>query len=477
MRVWAGTMLAMGFCAAGCGVSFAPLPAGSAAGRIATYDYSPTVIQSGNLQQVWWCGGGYNPAYTAQWSDTIQYESTDLSTHAHQGPLTVLGETQGAWDSVFTCNPKVVQGIFVNPLGNGKTYTYALYYVGLGSTPGSNNYIGVAFSNDGIAWKKYPQPIISAETQDNYGVGQPAVFNTDHLGAIRMFYEDNSYGLHHVEATSSDGVHFIKVGIVTANGLDPNSLGWGDMAYNRDDGYWYAAFNTLPRLPSSTGGFVERGAYGIGLYRISEASLLTGATPWQLLATVDTSLNGYEENFIPGFVRDMYGNLVSGPSIQMFTSISNPQAAWNDLPPFAATSGDISHWNISTASWTPGHPLKTFNRYFNQTTHEVTTGWIDPKAGFTLQETLGHLYESPQQGATLPLYSCKLGATDYFISRDSACESFLVLGTVGWGYAQPIAGMNLVPLYRCKTARDHFVSTDPNCEGSETNELLGYALP
>ncbi len=154
MRVWTAAILAMGFCAAGCGVSFAPLPAGSAAGRIATYDYSPTVIQSGNLQQVWWCGGGYNPAYTPQWSDTIQYESTDLSTHAHQGPLTVLGETPGAWDSVFTCNPKVVQGIFVNPLGNGKTYTYALYYVGLGSTPGSNNYIGVAFSNDGIAWKK-----------------------------------------------------------------------------------------------------------------------------------------------------------------------------------------------------------------------------------------------------------------------------------------------------------------------------------
>ncbi len=95
-----------------------------------------------------------------------------------------------------------------------------------------------------------------------------------------MFYEDNSYGLHHVEAASSDGVHFTKVGILTANGLDPNSLGWGDMAYNRDDGYWYAAFNTDPRTPSSTGGFVERGAYGIGLYRISEASLLTGATPW-----------------------------------------------------------------------------------------------------------------------------------------------------------------------------------------------------
>jgi len=34
-----------------------------------------------------------------------------------------------------------------------------------------------------------------------------------------------------------------------------------------------------------------------------------------------------------------------------------------------------------------------------------------------------------------------------------------------------------VPLYRCKTATDNFVSTDPNCEGQETTVFLGYALP
>ena len=106
------------------------------------------------------------------------------------------------------------------------------------------------------------------------------------------------------------------------------------------------------------------------------------------------------------------------------------------------------------------------------------TPTIDPNAGFALQSTLGHLYESPQQGATLPLYSCKLGSMDYFISRDSACERYRVLGTVGYGYSGPVAGLNLVPLYRCKTgAALHFVSTDPNCEGQETNELLGYARP
>ena len=349
----------------------------------------------------------------------------------------------------------------------------------LGSVPeGTNNSIGVAFSNDGISWKKYPQPVILAETQDNYGVGQPAAYNVNLRGAIRLFYEDDSYNQHHVAALSNDGVHFTAQGTITANGLDPNSLAWGDMAYNPNDGSWYAGYNTIPRDPSTTGGVVERGSYAISLYRIPDASLLTGATPWEQLTTIDTSLNGYEANFLPGFVRDIYGNLITGSAIQMFTSVSNPPPPWDATPAAAGLSGDVQRWNISSASWTLGHPLLALNRYFNQTTYEVTTGWIDPNAGFSLQSTLGHLYESPQQGATLPLYSCKLGSMDYFISRDSACERYRVLGTVGYGYSGPVAGLNLVPLYRCKTgAALHFVSTDPNCEGQETNELLGYALP
>ena len=463
-------------CVVGCGTSFAPLLAGSVAGRIVIYDYSPSVIQSGNLQQVWWCGQDYNPKDAAQFTDAIQYESIDLATGAHYGPLPVLTETPGAWDSVYTCNPKVVRGTFANPLGNGETFTYAMYYVGLGPVNGTNNSIGVAFSNDGISWKKYPQPVITAETQDNYGVGQPALYNNQR-GTIRMFYEDNSYGLHHVEATSSDGVHFDKLGTLTANGLDPNSLGWGDMAYDPDTGYWYAGFNANPRPPFTTGGVEEKCAYSISLYRITDAALLTGSTPWELLTNIDTSLNGYEQNFIPGFVRDMYGSLLAGPTIKMLTSISDPPPAWNASPATAGFSADVSNWNISSAEWTPGHSILALNRYFNRITHEVTTGWIDPKGGFVLQSTLGHLYQSPQHGASVPFYSCKLGSTDYFISLDSACERYRILGTVGYGYSKPVAGLNLVPLYRCGLSPDHFVSTDPNCEGQQADEFLGYALP
>lgn len=469
--------MALGFGLAGCGFSFAPLPAGSVAGRANIYDYSPSVIQSGNLRQSWWCGGDYNAKVSAQYSDTIQYESLDLTTQVTYGPVQVMAETPGSWDSVYTCNPKVVEGSFANPLGDGESFTYALYYVGLGSFQSGNNDIGVAFSNDGISWKKYPHPIISPETQDGYGVGQPAVYNNDHHGGIRMFYEDDSFFLHHVEAVSTDGVHFVKLGILTTNGLDPNWPTWGDMAYDAGTGYWYAGFNSPVRDASTTGNVPERGSYGIRLYRILDGSLLTGTTPWELVTTVDTNLTGYESNFLPGFARDMYGNLLAGPAILTYMSISNPPPPWNASPAAAGASGSVAYWDLSSTTWTPGNSLLALNQYSNQMTHEVTTGWVDPKGGFSLQSTLGHLYPGPQSGATVQFYGCKGGTMDYFVSLDSACEGSRILGMNGYAYARPVAGLNLVALYRCSSGHDHFVSTDPQCEGADNQELLGYVLP
>jgi len=477
LRVFGQTILLaqLGLLMSGCGVTYAPLPAGAVAGRDQLYDYSPTVIQSGSLQQIWWCGAGVNPTDVTQFSDTIQYQSINLTTGVRVGPFPVLAETQGAWDSNFVCNPKVIMGQFSNPLGDGESFTYAMYYVALGAT--ENNFIGVAFSNDGLSWKKYPRPIIAPETSDGYGVGQPALYNTDHRAGIRMFYEDTSFGEHHVEATSNDAVHFTIVGTLTRNGLDPDSQTWGDMAYDPQTAYWYAVYNCAFRDPSTTGGVVERGQYGVKLYRIPDASLLTGATPWELLTPVDTNLTGYESNFIPGFVRDLYGNIISGPGIQMFNSISDPPPPWNASPTDAGMSGSIGNWNISPFTWTPGNSSLPFKRYFNQSVHEVTTGWVDPNGGFSLQMSLGHLYQSPQQGATVPLYGCKNGSLDYFVSLDSGCEGARILGIDGYAYPAPVAGLSLVALYRCTTGHDHFVSTDPKCEGQTAEELLGYARP
>jgi hypothetical protein len=470
----------------GCGLS--GTPPGAVVGRYGVYDYSPSVIQSGNFQQFWWCGQGQNPANGDQSTDTILYASINTLTNAHSPPVVVLAETPGTWDAVNTCNPKVVRGTFVNPLGDGQSYSYVMYYVGIGVNQTLNS-IGAAFSMDGIHWNKYPQPVVRSISATGYGAAQPAVYNSDQKAGIWMFYEDSAPTNVHIETTSTDGIHFTVQGILTSNGLDPNNPlpAWGDMAYDSATNAWYAVFNLPLRNPATTG-FVnpkttptgaERGQYGIQLYRIANDSLFSGATPWQLLKTVDTNSTGYECNFIAGLLRDQYGDVNVGayPTIQMYPSISNQYVSWDATPEQASASCRIENWDIGSATWSSGGGPLALNGYFNKKVHEVTTGWIDPNGGFLLQSTLGHLYETPQNGATVPFYGCKSGSVDYFVSRDSACEGSRILGLNGYGYSHPVAGASLVPLYRCLTNQDHFVSSDSSCDGATTEGLLGYALP
>ncbi len=457
------------------------LPKG-AVGNAGHYNYSPSVIETGDVRQFWWCSYGVNPSYNSQGTDAIYYESINMSTHESHGPVLVLAETLGAWDSVYVCNPKVVGGIFENPLGDGETYTYAMYYVATSATSGAHNSIGVAFSTDGIRWKKYLQPVIPSTSQTGFGVGQPAVYNTDHKAAIEIFYEDNTPSLHHVAAVSTDGLHFSVRGTLTSNGLDPDDplATWGDMSFDSGSGEWYAVFNRPLRPMSTTGGVQERGQYGIELYKIPQGALLTGTTPWQQLVTVDTNSTGFESNFIAGFVRDRYGDLdlASHPTIQMYTSTSYPQPGWDATAAQAGNSATIATWILMPMEWAPdGGATVPFNRYFNGSSHEVTTGWLSPVGGFQLQARLGSLYETPSQGASVPFYGCKAGQTDYFVSLDIGCEGQRTIGKEGYGYSHPVPGLNLVALYRCRTGQDHFVSKDPKCEGQTTDELLGYVVP
>ncbi len=456
------------------------LPKG-AIGNAGRYNYSPSVIEVNGIRQFWWCSQGVNPADQSQNSDAIFYEMVNMTAQESYANVVVLAETPDSWDLMFTCNPKVIGGVFQNPLGDGQTYSYAMYYVGTTSSVGRQNNIGVAFSNDGVHWKKYPKPVIQPSSQQGYGVGQPALYNADRKSALWMFYEDDYPTQHHIAAVSNDGVHFTVQGTLTINGLSPDipPATWGDMAYEPQAGEWYALFNRPLRPIPSTAGVMERGQYGIQLYKIAKDSLLTGGT-WELLSTMDTNATGFESNFIPGFVRDPYNNLnlASSGKVEIYTSVSYPAPEWESSPMQAAQSADVSRWILMPMEWVPTtNPKAALNRYFNGTAHEVTTGWIIPNGGFQLQSTLGHLYRIPSHGAVGPLYACKAERVDYFVSLDINCEGQRILGTEGYAYAHPVSGLDLVGLYRCSTGRDHFVSTDPKCEGQNRDMFLAYILP
>jgi hypothetical protein len=478
----------MGFFAlvflSGCG-SGDGTPSAAVVGRPGAYDYSPSVIQTGQVQQFWWCGQAQNPSNSSQISDTILYESIDLATGKHDGPYVALAETPGAWDSAYTCNPKVVKGSFSNPLGDGQTYTYALYYVATDKMTGSSNSIGAAFSNDGMIWKKYPVPVIPTTNPNGYGPAQPVPFNSDGKQAITLFYEDDTPPLpanHHWQAVSTDGIHFSTSGLLTTNGLNfPTPYeAWADMAYNTQDGYWYALYNVPYRNPLTTGGVGESGQGGFQVYRIPQGDLLEGKTGWQEMKTFDTVLTGYESLFLPGLLRDGFGNLYLDPTgtTEVFPSFSNARPAWNTQLSEVAQQAAPPSWDISQIPWTiKDATLYELKRYRSGTSHLVTTGWIDQSA-FTLESTLGRIYPSPQAGgATVALYSCKMSSTDSFVSLDPSCEGQYIAGLDGYVFGKPPSGVGSVAIYRCSTNGDHFVSNDSGCEGSHTDELLGYILP
>jgi hypothetical protein len=468
----------LSLCVVGCGDS--GTPAGAVVGRAGKYDYSPSVIQSGDVQQFWWCGQARNPSDPDQDTDAILYEAINISTHTSSQPVVALAESPGGWDSAYTCNPKVVQGTFVNPLGDGRTYTYAMYYVGTASIEGVSNSIGVAFSVDGASWNKYPNPVIMSANAGGYGAAQPAVYNSDQKAGIWVFYEDNVPTMH-IGTTSTDGVHFTVQGTLTLNGLDPDNPQptWGDMARDASTKTWYAVYNLPSRPPSTTGAQLESGQIGVQLFRIAEGSLFSGATPWQQLKTIDTNSTGNECNFIPGFLRDPYGDVHVGayPTLQIFTSISNPKPAWDDSPAEAGSSCRPETWDIGTATWSPSESTVALNSYYNDTVHEVTTGWIDPTGGFILQFTIGHLYLAPTNGAKVPFYACKTGNTDYFVSLDRMCEGARIIGLNGYGYSDPAAAADLVPLFRCHSGQDHYIDKTSRCAGAKLEQFLGYALP
>jgi len=472
---------------AGCGTGQTP---GTFVGRPGRYDYSPSVIRTGNEIRIWWCGMAKNPANPDQDSDSIQYETVDTATNQKSDPVTVLAETPKTWDNVFTCNPRIMRGTFVDPLGDGQTYTYALYYVATASGAGLANNIGVAFSNDGIHFKKYPQPVIVSNTPNFYGVGQPSLYNVDGKSHLLMFYEVLEGPAYHVEAESNDGVHFTTVGPLTQRGIDPNNANptWGDIAYDPVTRYWYAAFNLPVRDPHTTADTQESGQYGIQIYRIPGDSLLNGSTPWQLMATFDTNRTGYESNFLAGFEKDEFGNLTTelSPKLRFFPSITTPPTPWDADPAAMASAGNLINWDIGSMVYDPAETTVTLKRYRHGGDYETTSGYIDPGSRLVADATIGHLYSSPQGGATTPFYNCKSGDKDYFVSTDARCGGKLVVGLQGYGYAPSpaldspasYASEGSVAMYTCASlGGGHFISTDQACGGQGTGSLLGYALP
>lgn len=424
------------------------------------YDYAPSMVREANYDRFWWCG---NDTPGSGFKDVIYYQYVDRNTMVYSAVYKVLRPSSSGWDSLNTCDPSVVLGPFRNP-DNGQSYNYAMYYTGVNS--GGPNQVGVAFSNDGITWVKYSHnPVIAPQawpaqgTCRQYGAGEPATYwNGSSL--VLIHYDGTISPI--CEAawirTTTDGVHFSSPIEVSKSGVDVG--GSADFAYDATSGMVYGA------VPS-----VLDGGRGFGFYSMPESQFRVGQGTWQLLGEVSTDLTGYQENHNPGFLRNNRGSVTSWlPALEAY---------------YGRGTSTPSTWDIG---WTILYPTPAnipFKRYFSSSTHThwVTTGSVP--ATYNLESTQGYLSFAPQSGAR-PLYSCQAGGSvvpggAQFISLDVNCEGQTpgILGLTGYIYYPQPSGFSTVALYRCSllygNINDHFVSSDPGCEGHNNDGLLGYA--
>jgi hypothetical protein len=408
------------------------------------------MIVNGTIEDFWWCGLGKAPGLTND-TDVIYHAVFDKTSATWSAPSIVLTPDASHWDGVFTCDPSVVRGRFNNP-DDGHQYAYAIYYTGA-SNPNGPNFIGVAFSDDGLTWKKYSgNPVISPQDpfSTSYGAGQPAVYNADGNASIVMMHTDTSTanGDRLWERTSSDGISFSSPILLNNVASDGTIL-----CTNADLGYDYASdvfYGAIANCNFQRAG--EQDKFQFGLYSMDGAKFRDGTGTWHALGVVNSALTGFELNHSPGFRRNGYGDITPWlPSIALY---------------FAGGDASPTTWDLTLVTWSPSPatlPLKRYAKYPEG--HWVTTGFVSP--GYELEQTLGFIFMAKNEG-TEPLYACTtLDAKHHLLSRDVGCEGQKPEGIVGWLYASAGHADAPTAIFRCATVSgDHFVSSDASCEGA-----------
>jgi hypothetical protein len=111
--------------------------------------------------------------------------------------------------------------------------------------------------------------------------------------------------------------------------------------------------------------------------------------------------------------------------------------------------------------------------------HRVTTASVNMPGAYPQFGGIWGIL-STQQAGTHPLYECRRGSRDYFVSKNSDCEgkSNALLQTLGWIQTSKPAG-DVTPIYRCAqpSIDNHYVSILADCESADATQegLLGYA--
>ena len=173
------------------------------------------------------------------------------------------------------------------------------------------------------------------------------------------------------------------------------------------------------------------------------------------------------ENYIYHRMVDNADETAQGLGVGLHRSDETAKPAWSTWA--LANRDDLNPKQLSCGF--DDLPYTRLTRSNSSTRGHWASSRVAP-TGFT-EESSYHLYRDSMPNTVL-LYECRV-STHNLLSTDVNCEGLPPLGPVGYALTQPGAGT--VPIYRCRVgSTDHFISPDPGCEGQTTESLLGYAF-
>lgn len=180
----------------------------------------------------------------------------------------------------------------------------------------------------------------------------------------------------------------------------------------------------------------------------------------------------------PGITSFVYHRLVDHPDevagglgCGLWNEDRSPKPAWTTFA-LANRKGVGAGWPSCGFDILPYVPLM---RGYNGKKHWVTSRQFP--SGVKVEQTWHILRE--QAPNTQLVYECRVGGPNgdhTLISTLANCENQFNMGPMGYIYKTQVAGTS--PIYRCyiATTGDHFISSDPNCEGQKEESLIGYGF-
>lgn len=180
----------------------------------------------------------------------------------------------------------------------------------------------------------------------------------------------------------------------------------------------------------------------------------------------------------PGITSFVYHRLVDHPDevagglgCGLWNEDRSPKPAWTTFA-LANRKGVGAGWPSCGFDILPYVPLM---RGYNGKKHWVTSRQFP--SGVKVEQTWHILRE--QAPNTQLVYECRVGGPNgdhTLISTFANCENQFNMGPMGYVYKTHVAGTS--PIYRCyiATTGDHFISSDPNCEGQKEESLIGYGF-